>query len=123
MARCLRQFALFFRPAEEKQPDPVCFLAGNDTRLAPIKDALAPFGLRGEQFASLAAMLEAAAERNPDLVFLDLTLTVARCHEAIAALAALPKRCAIQLVSPSEAHTYEQVCAIGQLRLSANRRT
>ena len=42
-----------FSPAEEKQPDPVCFLAGNDTRLAPIKNALTPFGLRGEQFASL----------------------------------------------------------------------
>lgn len=107
-----------FSSAEEKQPDPVCFLAGNDRRLAPIRDALAPFGLRGESFASLPAMLEAASERNPDLVFLDLTLGVARCHEAVAALAALPKRGAVQLVSPSEAHTYDQVCAIGQLRLA-----
>lgn len=107
-----------FSSAEEKQPDPVCFLAGNDQRLAPIRDALAPFGLRGESFASLPAMLEAASERNPDLVFLDLTLGVARCHEAVATLAALPKRGAVQLVSPSEAHTYDQVCAIGQLRLA-----
>ena len=107
-----------FSPAEEAQPEPVCFLAGQDARLAPIREALSQYGLRGEQFASLGAMLEAAAERNPDLVFLDLTLTVARCHEAIAQLAGLPKRGAIQLISPSEAHTYEQVCAIGQLRLA-----
>lgn len=111
-----------FSSAEEKQPDPVCFLAGHDVRLAPIKDALTPLGLRGELFASMPAMLEAAAERNPDLVFLDLTLGVARCHEAITALVALPKRAAIQLVSPSEAHTYEQVCAIGQLRLAGEQR-
>jgi len=111
-----------FSPVEEKQPDPVCFLAGKDRRLAPIKNALAPFGLRGEIFASLPAMLDSASERNPDLVFLDLTLGVAHCHEAIAALAALPKRTAIQLVSPSEAHTYEQVCAIGQLRLAGEQK-
>jgi len=111
-----------FSPAEEKQPEPVCFLAGSDARLVPIKDALSQFNLRGEQFASLDVMLEAAAARNPDLVFLDLTLTVARCHEAIATLAALPKRGAIQFVSPSEAHTYEQVCAIGQLRLAGEQK-
>ena len=111
-----------FSPAEEQQPDPVCFLAGKDQRLAPIKDALTPFGLRGESFASLPAMLEAAAERNPDLVFLDLTLGVGRCHEALVALAALPKHAAIQLVSPSEAHSYEQVCAIGQLRLAGEQK-
>jgi EAL domain-containing protein (putative c-di-GMP-specific phosphodiesterase class I) len=111
-----------FSPAEEKQPDPVCFLAGKDQRLAPIKDALTPFGLGGEMFASLSAMLEVARERNPDLVFLDLTFGVAHCHEAIATLAALPKRAAIQLVSPSEAHTYEQVCAIGQLRLAGEQK-
>ncbi len=108
--------------SEDRQPDPVCFLAGHDQRLKPIQDALTPFGLRGEIFASLPAMLEAAAERNPDLVFLDLTLSVARCHEAIAALSALPKRGAIQLVSPSEAHSYEQVCAIGQLRLAGEQK-
>jgi EAL domain-containing protein (putative c-di-GMP-specific phosphodiesterase class I) len=109
--------------AEDKQPDPVCFLAGQDQRLAPIKDALAVFGLRGEAFASMSAMLEAAGERNPDLVFLDLTLSVVRCHEAIAALAALPKHGAIALVSPSEAHSYEQVCAIGQLRLAGEQKS
>jgi EAL domain-containing protein (putative c-di-GMP-specific phosphodiesterase class I)/CheY-like chemotaxis protein len=112
-----------FSPAEEAQPEPVCFLAGQDARLAPIREALSQYGLRGEQFASLDAMLDAAAERNPDLIFLDLTLTVARCHEAITQLAALPKRAAIQFISPSEAHTYEQVCAIGQLRLAGEQKS
>lgn len=113
---------LFSPGDEDKQPEPVCFLAGSAARLAPIRDALAVYKANGEHFPSISALLEAAAGRPPDLVFLDLTLSVAACHDALAALAALPRRGAVQLVSPAETHTYEQVCAIGQLRFAGEQK-
>ncbi|MBZ0141207.1 MAG: EAL domain-containing protein [Pseudorhodoplanes sp.] len=113
---------LFSPGDEDKQPEPVCFLAGSAARLAPIRDALAVYKANGEHFTSISALLEAAAGRPPDLVFLDLTLSVAACHDALAALAALPRRGAVQLVSPAETHTYEQVCAIGQLRFAGEQK-
>ena len=113
---------LFSPGDEDKQPEPVCFLAGSAARLAPIRDALAIYKANGEHFSSIPALLEAAAGRPPDLVFLDLTLSVAACHDALAALAALPRRGAVQLVSPAETHTYEQVCAIGQLRFAGEQK-
>lgn len=105
---------LFLGPRE---PDPVCFLVGDAARLEPVAGALTPLGLRGEMFASAPAMIEAARGRHPDLVFLDLSLGVAAAGEAIVALAQFPKRGAIQLVSPVEVTSYEQVGAVGQLRI------
>ena len=96
---------------------PVCYLAGDASRLAPVAAAIEPFGLRAAPFDRIAAMLEAAIQRNPDLVFIDLALGVAAAGDAIAALATLSKRCAVQLVSPVEITTYEQIGAAGQLRL------
>jgi EAL domain-containing protein (putative c-di-GMP-specific phosphodiesterase class I) len=92
------------------------FLLGDPTRLAPIAQALQPFGLRGAIFSDPAAMY-AAQEQNPPLVFVDLSLGVAAAGEAILGLARRPQRPAIQLVSPVEIAGYEQVAAIGQLRL------
>ena len=105
-----------------REPDPVCYLAGDVARLAPVKDALAACNIKAQHVASIAALREAATKKNPDLVFLDLMLTVTACHEALATLAALPKRGAVQLISPVAEHTYEQTCAIGQLRLAGEQK-
>lgn len=99
------------------EPDPVCLLAGDADRLAPVADSLTPLGLKAQRFKSVPAMLEAAADNHPDLVFIDLSLGVAAAGEAMVALAANEKKPAVQLVSPVEVTTYEQIGAIGQLRL------
>lgn len=101
----------------QREPDPVCLVAGDAARLAPIVDTVKPLGLAVHTFASVPALLEAAAAQNPDLVFLDLALGVQSAGEAVASLAALPKRGAVQLVSPVEVTTYEQIGAVGQLRI------
>ncbi len=100
---------------------PVCHLAGKREPLAMFADALAPLGIAHASFDSVPAMLEAATAQAPDLAFLDLGLGVAAAHEAIAGLAVLPKRCAVQLVAPVKVETYEQIGAVGQLRLAGDR--
>ncbi len=99
---------------EETEP---VFLVGDSARFDPIVPALIPLGLKPETFPDVPAMIEAAQRRNPPLVFIDLALGIAAAGEAMLALSALPKRGAIQLVSPVEVTTYEQVGAIGQLRI------
>lgn len=93
------------------------YLAGDASRLEPIASALLPLGLRGQMFADTASLIEAARKRAPALTFIDLSLSVAATGEALQALAALEKRGAVQLVSPIEIETYEQVGAVGQLRI------
>jgi EAL domain-containing protein (putative c-di-GMP-specific phosphodiesterase class I) len=104
------------------EPEPVCYLTGDEARLAPISAMLDPLGLRGDIFAQPDAMLGAAQKQNPDLVFFDLSLGVTAAGEAILGLSALPKKPAIQLVSPVAVVTYEQIGAVGQLRMLGEQR-
>jgi len=97
------------------------FLLGDAARLEPISAAMAPLGLRGEIFFDAATMRGAVAKKTPPLVFIDLSLGINVASETILALSQLPKRPAIQLVSPVEIETYEQVAAAGQLRLYGDR--
>ena len=115
----LKAIRKFFAPAPEEEPrrDPVCFLVGDVTRFAPIARTIEPLGLTGEPFVSVAEMLAETAARSPDLVFLDLSLGIVAATEAMLALSALQKPPALQLVSPVEVTSYEQVGAVGQLRL------
>jgi EAL domain-containing protein (putative c-di-GMP-specific phosphodiesterase class I) len=104
-------------PVEERRPDPVCFLVGDVARFASIAQAIEPLGLSGEPFVSVTEMLAETAARPPDLVFLDLSLSIAAATQAILSLSTLKKHPALQLVSPVDVTSYEQVCAVGQLRL------
>src|SRR5690606_26792862 len=85
-------------------------------------DALAAQDIETQCFDSVAAMLEAANAYAPDLTFVDLGLGVAAAREAIAGLASLHKRGAVQLVAPVKIETYEQIGAVGQLRIDGDKR-
>jgi EAL domain-containing protein (putative c-di-GMP-specific phosphodiesterase class I) len=93
------------------------FVVGDAARLETVSAALPPLGLKPQHFNDVAAMLDAAKARNPALVFIDLSLGVAAAGQAVGTLSTLPKRGAVQLVSPIEIETYEQVGAVGQLRI------
>lgn len=93
------------------------YLAGDKARLEFVTAALPPLGLKGEYFANAATLIEAARKRAPALTFIDLSLGVAATGEIVAALASFEKRGAVQLISPIEIETYEQVGAVGQLRI------
>jgi EAL domain-containing protein (putative c-di-GMP-specific phosphodiesterase class I) len=93
------------------------FLVGDAARFETISPVLAPLGLKPRHFAGVQPMLAAAREQNPALVFIDLSIGVAAAGEAVGTLSTLEKRGAVQLVSPVEIETYEQVGAVGQLRI------
>jgi EAL domain-containing protein (putative c-di-GMP-specific phosphodiesterase class I) len=93
------------------------FLVGDAARFETITPALTPLGLKPRHFADVRSMLEAARAQNPALVFIDLSLGVASAGQAVGTLSTLEKRGAVQLVSPVEIETYEQVGAVGQLRI------
>ena len=100
---------------------PLCFVVGEAPELRQQVASFADeFGLDVEQFPGLDPMLTAAAERRPDLIFLDIALGSGPATEAIRGLAN-GKRCAIQLMSAQKIETYEQVCAVGQVRMAGDR--
>jgi EAL domain-containing protein (putative c-di-GMP-specific phosphodiesterase class I) len=101
---------------------PRCYLVGNRERLKAYSDALPAQGIEGRSFDSVAGMIEAANAYAPDLTCVDLGLGVAAAREAIAGLAPLHKRGAVQLVAPVKIETYEQIGAVGQLRLEGDKR-
>ncbi len=96
---------------------PLCHLVGNRDRLKTFLDAVPAHGIDAVHFDNVPEMLEAAPARAPDLVFFDLGLGVAAARAAIDGIASLGKHGAIQLVAPFRITTYEQVGAVGQLRL------
>jgi EAL domain-containing protein (putative c-di-GMP-specific phosphodiesterase class I) len=101
---------------------PRCYLVGNRERLQPYADALPAQHIEGRPFDTVAEMLSAANAYAPDLTFIDLGLGVSAAREAIAGLAGLHKRGAVQLVAPVKVTTYEQIGAVGQLRLDGDKR-
>jgi EAL domain-containing protein (putative c-di-GMP-specific phosphodiesterase class I) len=100
---------------------PLCLVAAADD---PLRERLAgvvsELGLRTEQCATAAAASDRAAALQPDIVFLDLAFGN-DVGGTIARLAALKKRPALQLVSAVEVKTYEQLCAVGQARIAADK--
>jgi EAL domain-containing protein (putative c-di-GMP-specific phosphodiesterase class I)/CheY-like chemotaxis protein len=107
------------KPVTEAKP--LCFVVGE---AADLRQQVAAFvgeaGLRVEQFPGLAPMLEAAAEQRPALIFLDIALGSGPAIEAIRSFANGKPR-AIQLISAQKVETYEQVCAVGQVRIAGDR--
>jgi EAL domain-containing protein (putative c-di-GMP-specific phosphodiesterase class I) len=100
---------------------PLCYLVGNRDRLKIFLDAVPAHGIEALHFDSVPEMMEAAPSRAPDLVFVDLGLGVAAARATIEGIAALPKRGAVQLVAPVKITTYEQIGAVGQLRLHGDK--
>ncbi len=109
------------KPDESEGPSPLCLVAAADE---PLRDRIVAMvvenGPRVEQFSSPAALLAAAAKLDPDLVILD-TAFGNDTIESVERLAALRKRPALQLLSGSEIKSYEQLCAVGQVRLAADK--
>ena len=101
---------------------PRCYLVGNRERLKVYADALSAHDLCGVSYDTVPAMLEAANAYAPDLTFIDLGVGISATREVIAGLAALHKRGTVQLVAPVRIETYEQIGAVGQLRLEGDRR-
>ena len=103
-------------------PRRAAYLVGNRERLKRYADALPAQDIEAQSFDSVADMLQAANAYAPDLTFIDLGLGIAATREAIVGLSALHKRGAVQLVAPVKVTTYEQIGAVGQLRLEGDKR-
>lgn len=101
---------------------PRAYLVGNRERLKPYADALPAQDIEAKSFDSVADLVQAANTYAPDLTFIDLGLGIAATREAIVGLSALHKRGAVQLVAPVKVTTYEQIGAVGQLRLEGDKR-
>src|SRR5687768_7914360 len=72
--------------AAQREPPPLCFVIAEDAaRRQEIAGVVSGLGLRVEQFSSLAAMLEAAAQ-SPDLTFFDVALGCQAAGQAVTAL-------------------------------------
>lgn len=117
MLDALRRFVGFDRGAA-----PRAYLVGNRERLKPYADALPALDIEAQTFDNVADLLQAASAYAPDLTFIDLGLGIAATREAMAGLAGLHKRGAVQLVAPVKVTTYEQIGAVGQLRLEGDKR-
>jgi EAL domain-containing protein (putative c-di-GMP-specific phosphodiesterase class I) len=101
---------------------PACYVLGAPSPLREqVAATVGALGVGVEQFGRAAELLEAAAERAPDLVFIDISVGGAETVAAVNGLARLEKRGAVQLISPFEISTYEQVCAVAQIRQFGDR--
>ncbi len=107
----------------KREPSPLCFVVSEDAgKREEIGKLVGGLGLRVVSFSDLPAMLQAATMQAPDLTFFDVALGCQAAGEAIAGLAAHGKRGAFQLVSPLAIETYEQIGAIGHLRMFGDQR-
>jgi EAL domain-containing protein (putative c-di-GMP-specific phosphodiesterase class I) len=109
------------RKDDAPEPEALCFVVTADDALREhLADIVIERGPRVERIASVPAMLAAAAARQPDLIFLDAGFG-ADAQQGISALAALPKRPALQLITAAEVTSYEQLQAMGQAKIAADR--
>jgi EAL domain-containing protein (putative c-di-GMP-specific phosphodiesterase class I) len=99
----------------------LCHFVGNRDRLKTYLEAVPAQGLEAQHFGSVPEMMEVATSHAPDLVFVDLGLGILAARQAIEGVATLRKRGAIQLVAPVKIESYEQVAAVGQLRLHGDK--
>jgi EAL domain-containing protein (putative c-di-GMP-specific phosphodiesterase class I) len=111
----------WFSRSNDDAPEPLCLVAAADDLLRErVASIVAELGPRVEKCSSLAAMHERAVALKPDLVFLDVAFGQ-EINEAVAQLATLNKRPALQLISSVEITNYEQLCVTGQARLAADK--
>ena len=113
--------AWFSRNEQAPEPAPVCFVISPD---AALRERLAcktgKLGLMTETFAEVAPALQAARLRQPRLVCFDLAFG-AEQGSALAGVLTGGKLCGLQLVSTQGVKSYEQICAVGQIRIAGDR--
>ena len=113
--------AWFSRNEQAPEPPPVCFVISPD---AALRERLAcktgELGLMTETFAEVGPALQAARLRQPRLVFFDLACG-AQQGSTLAGVLTGGKLCGLQLVSTEGVRSYEQICAVGQIRIAGDR--
>jgi EAL domain-containing protein (putative c-di-GMP-specific phosphodiesterase class I) len=120
MLSALRALVPWRRAAPVVEAKPLCFVVGEAADLRQQLATLASeAGLRVEQLSGLAPMVAAAAAEIPAIIILDIALGSGPTIEAIRSFTNGKPR-AIQLISAQRVETYEQVCAVGQVRLAGD---
>ena len=113
--------AWFSRNDESPEPQPVCFVVSPNPELSQkISSEAAELGLAVEEFTDAGSALQAAALRPPKLLFLDIAIG-AEHGSALAGTLSGGKQCGLQLVATQVVRSYEQICAVGQLRMAGDR--
>jgi EAL domain-containing protein (putative c-di-GMP-specific phosphodiesterase class I) len=111
----------FSRNDEAPEPRPACLVISPDPSVREQLSCRAgELGLAVEEFADAPAALKSISLRQPQLVFLDVAVGA---DHGIAIAGALTggKLCGLQLVSTRGVSSYEQVCAVGQIRIAGDR--
>ncbi len=119
MLRALK--GLFSRSEKccEPESQPLCLVAvEEDSSRECLAALVGEQGLQTETFSNVVTMTAAAGKHQPDLVLLDTGFPGVAVGDALRALATLPKKPAVQLITGLEVRTYEQICAVGQAKFS-----
>ena len=99
---------------DDKKPSAVCFIVEDDPAVGRfIARALRDFGVESEQFPTVDALVAGMGARQPDLVFLDISLGDTDAVDAIRALATRGVTGPIQLMSGSNSGLLEDVRLVG----------
>ena len=99
---------------------PLCFVVGDAELRQQVASFAAEAGLSVEQFPGLDLMRAAAAELDPQIIFLDIAFGNGPVSEAIRDMAKIKPR-AIQLMSAQKIDTYDRLCAVGLARMAGDR--
>ncbi len=114
----------WFSRGEEEAPAlaALCFVVTADDSLRErFAKMIGEHGLRTESFATIEAMLLNAVQHQPELIVLDVGFGIEAAKQAMAQLAGLPKKPAVQLLSAVEVKNYEQLCAVGQAKYAGDK--
>jgi EAL domain-containing protein (putative c-di-GMP-specific phosphodiesterase class I)/CheY-like chemotaxis protein len=109
-------------PAARTQPlssarQPLCFIVDDEPGIRyAVAVALDRLGIQTAEFVDAAALIDAAAERQPALIFLDVSLTTSDAVEALRGLDAKRYAGAVQLMSGKDSALLEDIKLIGERR-------
>lgn len=99
-----------------KHDDPLCFVVDEPTTGEFIASVIGELGIRTEHFRDLGGMIEIAAHRQPDVLFLDLASAKGNGESAIHNLSASRLSCPVQLMTGLNAILIEEMRRVGQRR-------
>ncbi len=95
---------------------PLCFVVDDVSTSQFIASVMSNLGVRTEHFRQFGGMLNIAANRRPDVLFLDLGAAGLGSEAAISALGASNIRCPVQLTTGLNAVLVEETRRIGERR-------
>ncbi|MBV8566487.1 MAG: EAL domain-containing protein [Methylobacteriaceae bacterium] len=99
----------------EAAGSPLCYVVDDEEGVRyVISDALQSCGVATQEFDCASSLLEAVAETEPQLIFLDLSLTGSDAVDALRGLAALAYRGVVQLISGRFEALLKNINQIGQ---------